>query len=82
MRSRLLDIEISKQEQEIARSRKAQVSTGDRSAKIRTYNFPQSRVTDHRINLTTYNLDGFLAGEIEEFIDALKLAWRNEKVNQ
>jgi peptide chain release factor 1 len=82
LRSRLLDMEISKQEQEIARSRKAQVSTGDRSAKIRTYNFPQSRVTDHRINLTTYNLDGFLAGEIEEFIDALKIAWRNEKVSQ
>lgn len=81
LRSRLLDLEISKQEQEIASSRKAQVSTGDRSAKIRTYNFPQSRVTDHRINLTTYNLDGFLAGEIDEFIEALKIAWRNEKVN-
>jgi peptide chain release factor 1 len=81
LRSRLLDLEISKQEQEIARQRKAQVSTGDRSAKIRTYNFPQSRVTDHRINLTTYNLDGFLAGEIDEFIEALKTAWRNEKVN-
>jgi peptide chain release factor 1 len=81
LRSRLLDLEISKQEQEIASHRKAQVSTGDRSAKIRTYNFPQSRVTDHRINLTTYNLDGFLAGEIDEFIDALKTAWRNEKVN-
>jgi peptide chain release factor 1 len=81
LRSRLLDMEISKQEQEIASSRKAQVSTGDRSAKIRTYNFPQSRVTDHRINLTTYNLDGFLAGEIDEFIDALKIAWRNEKVS-
>ena len=81
LRSRLLDMEISKQEQEIAISRKAQVSTGDRSAKIRTYNFPQSRVTDHRINLTTYNLDGFLAGEIDEFIDALKIAWRNEKVS-
>lgn len=81
LRSRLLDLEISKQEQEIARNRKAQVSSGDRSAKIRTYNFPQSRVTDHRINLTTYNLDGFLAGEIDEFIDALKIAWRNEKVN-
>jgi len=81
LRSRLLDLEISKQEQEIAQNRKAQVSTGDRSAKIRTYNFPQSRVTDHRINLTTYNLDGFLAGEIDDFIEALKIAWRNEKVN-
>ena len=68
LRSRLLDEEISRQEQEIAKARKAQVSTGDRSAKIRTYNFPQSRVTDHRINLTSYNLDSFLAGNIEEFI--------------
>ena len=81
LRSRLLDAEISRQEQEIARARKAQVSTGDRSAKIRTYNFPQSRVTDHRINLTSYNLDSFLAGNIEEFIQALRIAWRNEKVN-
>ncbi len=82
LRSRLLDAEISRQEQEIACQRKAQVSTGDRSAKIRTYNFPQSRVTDHRINLTTYNLEGFMTGKIEEFIDALKIAWRNEKVSE
>lgn len=82
LRSRLLDLEISRQEQEIARQRKAQVSTGDRSAKIRTYNFPQSRVTDHRINLTSYNLDAFLAGDINEFIDSLRIAWRNEKVNE
>ena len=82
LRSRLLDAEISRQEAEIASSRKAQVSTGDRSAKIRTYNFPQSRVTDHRINLTSYNLDGFLAGNIDEFIQALRIAWRNEKVNE
>ncbi len=82
LRSRLLDAEISRQESEIAKSRKAQVSTGDRSAKIRTYNFPQSRITDHRINLTSYNLDGFLAGNIDEFIQALRIAWRNEKVNE
>ncbi|MDD2229319.1 MAG: peptide chain release factor 1 [Candidatus Cloacimonetes bacterium] len=81
LRSRLLDAEISRQEQEIASSRRAQVSTGDRSAKIRTYNFPQSRVTDHRINLTSYNLDSYLAGNIDEFIQALRIAWRNEKVN-
>ncbi|MDZ4121800.1 MAG: peptide chain release factor-like protein, partial [Candidatus Cloacimonadaceae bacterium] len=79
--ARLLDLEISKQEQEIASQRKAQVSTGDRSAKIRTYNFPQSRITDHRINLTSYNLDGFLSGEIDEVIESLRIAWRNEKVN-
>lgn len=82
LRARLLDAEISRQEQEIAQSRKAQVSTGDRSAKIRTYNFPQSRVTDHRINLTSYNLDAFLAGDIEEFIQALRIAWQSEKVNE
>lgn len=82
LRARLLDAEISRQEQEIASSRKAQVSTGDRSAKIRTYNFPQSRVTDHRINLTSYNLDAFLAGDIDDFITSLRMAWRNEKVNE
>jgi peptide chain release factor 1 len=82
LRSRLLDAEISRQEQEIASSRKAQVSTGDRSAKIRTYNFPQSRVTDHRINLTSYNLESFLVGNIDDFIQSLRVAHRNEKVNQ
>jgi len=82
LRSKLLDLEISKQEQEIASSRKAQVSTGDRSAKIRTYNYPQSRVTDHRINLTSYNLDSFLAGNIDDFVQSLRIAWRNEKVNE
>ena len=81
LRSRLLDHEIAKYEAEIAKQRKAQVGTGDRSAKIRTYNFPQSRVTDHRINLTSYKLDAILSGELEEFIDALKTAYRNEKVN-
>lgn len=82
LRSKLLDLEISKQEQEIANTRKAQVSSGDRSAKIRTYNFPQNRVTDHRINLTSYNLDSFLAGNIDEFVQSLRMAWRNEKVNE
>ncbi|MCB5229484.1 MAG: peptide chain release factor 1 [Candidatus Cloacimonetes bacterium] len=81
LRSRLLDAEIQRQEEEMARSRKAQVNTGDRSDKIRTYNFPQSRVTDHRINLTSYNLDGFLTGNIEDFVQALRIAWQSEKVN-
>ena len=79
--SRLYDAKTSEHEAEERAVRRSMVSTGDRSAKIRTYNFPQSRVTDHRINLTTYNLDGFLSGEIDEFIEALKTAWRNEKVN-
>jgi peptide chain release factor 1 len=80
LRSRLLDIEISKQEAEISNSRKLQVGSGDRSAKIRTYNFPQSRVTDHRINLTSYKLNQIMIGELDEFIDALKLAYKNEKL--
>ncbi len=81
LRSRLLDMEIARQEAEIASNRRAQVGTGDRSAKIRTYNFPQSRVTDHRINLTSYKLSFILDGELDEFINALKIAYKNEKVN-
>jgi len=81
LRSRLLDIELAKQESEIAQARKSQVGTGDRSAKIRTYNFPQSRVTDHRINLTSYKLNSIIVGDLDEFIEALKLAYKNEKVN-
>jgi peptide chain release factor 1 len=80
LKSRLYDMELAKKEAEIARSRKAQVGTGDRSAKIRTYNFPQSRVTDHRINLTSYKLNDILMGELDEFIEALKIAYKNERV--
>ena len=80
LRSRLLDMEIAKQEAEISQTRKSQVSTGDRSAKIRTYNFQQSRITDHRINLTSYQLTSFINGELDEFIDALKLEYHNEKL--
>ncbi len=80
LRSRLLDIEISKKEAEISQKRKLQVGSGDRSAKIRTYNFPQSRVTDHRINLTSYKLNNILLGELDEFTEALKVAYKNEIV--
>ncbi|MDX1661523.1 MAG: peptide chain release factor 1 [Gemmatimonadota bacterium] len=80
LRSRLLDQKIAEQEAERARERKAQVGTGDRSAKIRTYNFPQSRVTDHRINLTLYRLDDVLDGDLEELIDALALAEQTERI--
>ncbi|MBN2829250.1 MAG: peptide chain release factor 1 [Candidatus Cloacimonetes bacterium] len=80
LRARLYDFELAKQEAEIATQRRSQVGTGDRSAKIRTYNYPQSRVTDHRINLTSYKLNDILAGEIDEFIEALKIAYRNEKI--
>ena len=81
LRSRMLDAKIAKHEAEISKTRKAQVGTGDRSAKIRTYNFPQSRITDHRINLTSYKMDQILSGELDEFIDALKIAYKEEKVN-
>jgi peptide chain release factor 1 len=71
LRSRLYDAERERAEKERAANRKEQVGSGDRSERIRTYNFPQSRVTDHRINLTSYRIDGVMAGELDEFIDAL-----------
>jgi len=80
LRTRLYDEQVRKQEEEIARRRKSLVSTGDRSAKIRTYNLPQGRVTDHRIGLTVYNLDAVLNGELQEFIDALQFAENAEKL--
>jgi peptide chain release factor 1 len=80
LRTKLYEEQVRKQEEEIARQRKSLVSTGDRSAKIRTYNFPQGRVTDHRIGLTLYNLDAVLNGEIEELIDALQFAENAEKL--
>jgi peptide chain release factor 1 len=71
LRAKLLELEIRRKEEEMAANRKSQVGSGDRSDRIRTYNFPQNRVTDHRINLTLYNLDRVLDGEIDEIIDAL-----------
>ena len=67
---------------DIANRRKSLVSTGDRSAKIRTYNFPQGRVTDHRIGFTTHDLTGFLSGNIQEMIDALTVAENAEKMKE
>ncbi len=80
LRTKLYEEQVRKQEEEIARHRKSLVSTGDRSAKIRTYNYPQSRVTDHRIGLTVYNLDEVINGDIQEFIDALQFAENAEKL--
>src|SRR6476660_8674088 len=80
LRTKLYDEEVRKQEEEISRHRKSLVSTGDRSAKIRTYNFPQGRVTDHRIGLTLYNLQAVLDGDIEELVDALQFAENAEKM--
>lgn len=71
LRSKLLDLEIQKAHDAEAAARRSQIGTGDRSEKIRTYNFPQSRVTDHRIGLTLYKLDKILNGDIQEIIDAL-----------
>ncbi|MFC1991526.1 peptide chain release factor 1 [Chloroflexota bacterium] len=71
LRARLLDIEIRKQEEEMGRQRRSQVGTGDRSEKIRTYNFPQDRITDHRIGLTIHNLNRVLEGDFDQLIDAL-----------
>jgi peptide chain release factor 1 len=82
LRTKLYEEEVRKQEEEISRHRKSLVSTGDRSAKIRTYNYPQGRVTDHRIGLTLYNLDRVLNGELQEFIDALQFAENSEKLVQ
>lgn len=80
LRTKLYDEEVRKQEEAISHLRKSLVSTGDRSAKIRTYNYPQGRVTDHRIGMTVYNLDAVLNGEVGEFIDALQFAENAEKL--
>jgi peptide chain release factor 1 len=80
LRTKLYDEEVRKAEEAISHLRKSLVSTGDRSAKIRTYNFPQGRVTDHRIGLTVYNLDNVLNGEISEFMEALQFAENAEKL--
>jgi len=71
LRTRIMELEREKQENEIAQQRRSQVGTGDRSEKIRTYNFPQNRVTDHRIGLTLHRLDQVLDGDLDEIVDAL-----------
>lgn len=82
LRSRLLALEEEKQRSERAEVRKGMVSTGDRSAKIRTYNFPQGRVTDHRIELTLYKLDSIMDGDIAELIEQLRIADQMEQLQQ
>ncbi len=79
LRARLLDRMIAEQESARSRDRRAMVGTGDRSAKIRTYNFPQSRVTDHRINLSVHNLADVIDGRLDELVDALRMASRQEQ---
>ncbi len=80
LRSRIYEMELQKHLEEVASKRKTMVSTGDRSAKVRTYNYPQGRVTDHRIGLTLYNLPAVMNGDVGEVIDALQVAENAEKM--
>ena len=80
LRSRLYDLKLQEQNDEISAERRSQVGSGDRSERIRTYNFPQGRVTDHRIGMTIYKLDGFLDGEIDEIVDGLITSDQAEKI--
>jgi len=80
LRTRLYNLEYQKYLDEISKKRKTMVSTGDRSAKIRTYNYPQGRVTDHRINITLYNLPSILDGNIQELIEKLQMAENAERL--
>ncbi len=80
LRSRLYQLELDRVHEERAAKRKTLVSTGDRSAKIRTYNYPQGRITDHRINKTIYNLSAFMNGDIKDMIDSLKMAENAERM--
>ena len=80
LKSRLYEVEKSKQDSEIANARKSQVGSGDRSEKIRTYNYPQGRITDHRIGMSVYQFENFLNGDLDEMIDNLIAADRAEKL--
>lgn len=82
LRTKLYELEVQKKHGDIAAKRKTMVSTGDRSAKIRTYNYPQGRVTEHRIGLTMYNLPAIMDGDIQEIIDALQFAENAEKMKE
>ncbi|MEG2337810.1 MAG: peptide chain release factor 1 [Clostridium sp.] len=82
LKARIYEMELAKQQSEIAKDRKSQVGTGDRSERIRTFNYPQGRITDHRIGLTVYRMDAFLDGDIDEAIDGLITADQAEKLKQ
>ena len=82
LRSRLLDREIQKQHEEVTEARRSQVGSGDRSERVRTYNFPQNRVTDHRVSATSHNLEGVLEGDIDLFIDALSEQEQAQRLEQ
>jgi len=82
LRARLYEMEMQKQQDAIAKERRGQVGTGERSEKIRTYNYPQSRITDHRINFTTHRLHDVLEGEMRELIDEVTSYYNAEKLKQ
>ena len=82
LKTRIYEAAVRKHEDAIAARRKTLVSTGDRSAKIRTYNYPQGRVTDHRINMSIYNLEAFMNGDISEMMEALAVAEQTEKLKE
>jgi peptide chain release factor 1 len=82
LRSRIYEMELNKRMEEQSKKRKTMVSTGDRSAKIRTYNYPQSRITDHRIGLTLYNLSNFVDGDIHDMLEALQVAENSERLKE
>jgi peptide chain release factor 1 len=82
LRTKLYEMELSKHLDEVSKRRKTMVSTGDRSAKIRTYNYAQSRVTDHRIGMSVYNLPAFMDGDIEDMIKALQVAENAERMKE
>jgi peptide chain release factor 1 len=82
LKTRIYEVAVRKHEDEIASRRKTLVSTGDRSAKIRTYNYPQGRITDHRIGMSIYNLDAFMNGDIGSMIDGLAMGEQTEKLKE
>ena len=82
LRTRLYNLELQKRMDEISSQRKTMVSSGDRSAKIRTYNYSQGRVTDHRINLTLYNLQAIINGDLQEIIEKLQMAENAERLKE
>jgi peptide chain release factor 1 len=82
LRTRIWEMEHQKYLDEISNKRKTMVATGDRSAKIRTYNYPQGRITDHRINMSVFNLTAFMDGDIQDMIDALQLAENAERLKE
>ena len=80
LRSKIYDFYKQQRDNEYKETRKSQVGTGDRSERVRTYNYPQGRVTDHRVNVTSYNIDGVLNGDLDQFIEALIVKDRTDRL--